>query len=56
MAQVLHQSVQSAVDAALQQELSDDVAAAFAELPTADPGTAGAVWNDNGVLKISAGA
>lgn len=24
-------------------------------LPTSDPGVAGALWNDNGVLKISAG-
>ena len=27
----------------------------FGWLPTSDPGVAGALWNDNGTLKISAG-
>lgn len=30
--------------------------AILANLPTADPGVAGDLWNDNGVLAVSAGA
>ena len=32
-----------------------DVRAMFASLPTTDPQTAGSLWNDNGVVKISVG-
>lgn len=41
---------------ALTNAIASALAAAFAELPTADPASAGALWNDNGVLKISEGA
>lgn len=36
--------------------LNTDTNIIITNLPTSNPGVAGALWNDNGVLKISAGS
>jgi hypothetical protein len=41
---------------AISTAISTALATAFAELPTTDPASSGALWNDEGVLKISEGA